>query len=82
MIELDVPPKKRKDQLRPRTPARLRKVYYGHYDHQFSSPHPVIRLGGRYLEAYGFTIGDTIDVVLEPHCITIKRIPQQNPSKA
>ncbi len=54
--------------------TRLRKVYYGHYDSEFGSPHPVIRLGGKYLEALGFHIGDAIEVHLQHGCITIRRV--------
>jgi hypothetical protein len=55
---------------------RLRKVHYGHYDRKPSIPHPVIRLGGKYLEAFGFEIGDTVEVKFEIGRITINRSTQ------
>lgn len=60
--------------------ARTRKVYYGHYDYEARSPHPVIRLGGKYLEEYGFKIGDTIDVTMEPQRIVITKIDPEPPA--
>ena len=73
MIKLDV---QRKRRVR-----RFRKVYYAHYDHESGSPHPVIRLGGKYLEEYGFSIGDTIDVTLEAHRIVITKIDKAKPER-
>ena len=58
--------------------VRPHKVYYGYYDYEFGHPHPVIRLGGKYLEAYGFQIGDRIHVVLDFNQITITRIGKQS----
>ena len=59
---------------------RLRKVYYGYYDNEFGGPHPVIRLGGKYLEAYGFNVGDTIEVQYEVGRIAITRVEQTESS--
>ncbi len=56
----------------PRT--RRRKVYYGYYPTPESLPHPVIRLGGKYLKKFGFVIGDTIEVLFTRHYITIKKV--------
>jgi hypothetical protein len=52
----------------------MRKVYCGHYDYELNHPHPLIRLKGKYLESYGFAIGNTIEVNFEPHRITIKKV--------
>ncbi len=53
-----------------------RKVYYAnrcnsgkHYKR-----HPVIRLGGNYLSALDFKIGDTIAVSLSPGKIVITKV--------
>ncbi len=56
-----------------RKKCRLRKVYYAFYDYEVGPPHPVIRLGGKYLEHWGFHIGDSIEVDLEIGRITIVR---------
>ena len=73
MIILDV------EELKaPRKVPRLRKIHYGHYDSEFGRPHPVIRLGGKYLEAYGFTIGAPIDVRFEAGVITICAFPKSD----
>ena len=73
MITLDV------EELKaPRKVPRLRKVHYGHYDSEFGRPHPVIRLGGKYLEEYGFMIGAPIDVNVEAGVITICAFPKSN----
>ncbi|MBI1805643.1 MAG: type I addiction module toxin, SymE family [Ignavibacteria bacterium] len=53
---------------------RLRKVYYGYYDREFQAPHPLIRLRGKYLEDFGFAIGDKIEVDFQPHCIIITKV--------
>ena len=58
---------------------RIRKVYYGHYDSEISSPYPVIRIGGKYLKDYGFNIGDQIQLDLEPGCITITKVAESEP---
>ncbi|MCI0706098.1 MAG: type I toxin-antitoxin system SymE family toxin [Ignavibacteriae bacterium] len=55
---------------------RLRKVYYGHYDREFGPPHPMIRLRGRYLETYGFKVGDRINVRLDEGCIIITKVSE------
>ena len=53
---------------------RLRRVSYAKYDSEFGPGHPYIRLQGKYLEALGFAIGDTIAVDFEAHCITITKV--------
>jgi hypothetical protein len=73
MIELDVEAAV-KGQKKP----RRRKVYYAFYDHEGGRPHPVIRLGGKYLEAFGFKVGDSIDVTLDFGRIVITKV--RNPS--
>ena len=52
---------------------RLRKVQYGYYDHGSDAPHPVIRIAGKYLERFGFMIGDTITVVIGNGEISISK---------
>ena len=73
MITLDVAEMKS-----PRRVPRSRKVYYGHYDHELNRPHPVIRLRGKYLEAYGFMVGAPIDVRFENGVITICAFPKSS----
>jgi hypothetical protein len=51
-----------------------RKVYYAYYDREWGSPHPVIRLGGKYLQVFGFNIGDAIEVHLDHGRITIVKV--------
>ncbi len=62
----------------PRKVPRLRKVHYGHYDSEFGRPHPVIRIGGKYFEEYGFMIGVSIDVRFETGVITICAFPKSD----
>ena len=52
---------------------RTRKIYYGYYNTRDLAPHPVIRLEGKYLEYFGFTIGECIKVKIEPHKIIITK---------
>lgn len=53
---------------------KLRKVYYEFYPYEYTKPHPLIKIAGKYLEVFGFKIGDTIKVQLEPDRILIERI--------
>jgi len=69
MIELDVEATT-KTQKKP----HRRKVYYAYYDHEYGPPHPVIRLGGKYLETFDFKVGDSIDVKLDFGCIVITKV--------
>jgi len=71
MITLDVAEMKS-----PRRVPHLRKVYYGHYENGVNRLHPVIRLRGKYLEAYGFMVGAPIDVYFENGVITICVFPK------
>lgn len=75
MITLDVEKKKA-----PRKVPRLRKVHYRHYDSEVGSPHPMIRFGGRYLEAYGFSVGAPIDVQFKNGVIIICAFPKNGSS--
>lgn len=54
--------------------SEVRKVYYGSYPHNWPSFHPVIRLGGKYLERLGFDIGTAIKVEFEAGKITITKV--------
>ncbi|MGA2624470.1 MAG: hypothetical protein ABSF91_11495 [Bacteroidota bacterium] len=65
----------------PRKVPRIRKVHYGHYDSEFGLPHPVIRLGGKYLEEYGFAVGAGFEVSFEPGLITIRLSSIQEDSR-
>ena len=60
----------------PVTTRRL-KVYYGSYQGGTYSRHPVIRIGGNYLQAYGFKTGDTLEVKLSSGRIEITRLNQE-----
>ncbi len=53
---------------------RIRRVSYATYDSDLNRRHPYIRLRGKYLEAYGFEVGDRIAVDLQAHCITISKV--------
>ena len=53
---------------------RFRKVYYAYYDYEYGPPHPVIRLGGKYLERFDFKVGDSIDVRLDFGRIVITKV--------
>lgn len=57
----------------PQSRTRKKKVQYGYYDTKPCTPHPVIHMGGKYLERYGFAIGDFIEVHLESNRITITK---------
>ena len=57
--------------------TRRLKVYYGSYQGGYYSRHPVIRIGGNYLRAYGFKIGDTVEIKLSDGRIEIKRLSQE-----
>ena len=61
------------------TPSkRVLKVYRGHHcsgiRHQIYKPHPVIRLGGVYLSALDFQIGDMIEVEVRRGEIVITKV--------
>jgi len=69
MIKLDV-----KAAVKGEKKPRRRKVYYAFYDHEYGPPHPVIRLGGKYLERFDFKVGDFIDVRLDFGRIVITKV--------
>ncbi|MBA4406577.1 hypothetical protein C0389_04825 [bacterium] len=54
--------------------SRTRKIYYGYYGNGCVSPHPVIRLEGKYLESFGFMIGENITVKIDTTQIIITKI--------
>lgn len=66
----------KKQPMNPQQTTRTKKIHYGYYDRKPLTPHPVIHLGGKYLERYGFAIGDTVEVKIESHCITITKATQ------
>ncbi len=72
MITLD---REERNRMR-RGPQKLCKVYRGPYES--GEAHPMIRFGGRYLEALGFQIGDIIEVGLEPCRIVITKVFHRN----
>jgi hypothetical protein len=74
MITLD----REEQSRRNRGPQKLYKVHRGPYNTESGDTHPMIRFGGRYLEALGFQIGDIIEVGLEPCRITITKLFQRN----
>lgn len=55
------------------------KVYYGYTGSD--TPRPFIRLCGAYLKAWGFQIGDKVELSLENEKITITKVVI-NPLKA
>jgi type I toxin-antitoxin system toxin SymE len=57
----------------PVTKRRL-KVYYGSHQGGTYSRHPVVRIGGNYLRAYGFKTGDTIEIKLSQGRIEITKV--------
>lgn len=62
----------------PQSQIRKKKIQYGYYDRKPLTPHPVIHLSGKYLEHYGFTVGEVVEVHIESNCITItKPLPQR-----
>jgi hypothetical protein len=60
------------------TPSkRVLRVYRGHHcssRHHLYKPHPVIRLGGVYLSALDFQIGDRIEVAVRRGEIVITKV--------
>ena len=61
---------------------RTRKVQYGYYsskpigEYKPAEPHPVIRIAGKYLEKFGFRIGDAITVEIEEGRIMVRRLAE------
>ena len=60
---------------------RLRKVYYGYYQSALGHAHPVIRIGGKYLEGFGFAIGDRLEIYFAHERIVINKIISAPPSR-
>ena len=52
---------------------RVRVVSSRHYSSD-TSPHPYIRIGGKYLEEYGFKIGDRLKVCLSSGQIILTKV--------
>jgi hypothetical protein len=52
---------------------RERKVYYEYYPTEQHTPHPLIRIGGKYLEYFGFKAGDQIKVEFDMGKIVIEK---------
>lgn len=65
-------PKEKKEQ------RMTRKIYYGYYPNGNSGPHPVIRLAGKYLEGFGFKIGESITVIIDSSQIVITKAGIKN----
>ena len=53
---------------------KLRRVQYGHYEDKAAKPHPVIRIAGKYLERFGFRIGDTVEVEIGDGRIMVRKL--------
>ena len=53
--------------------TRRLKVYYAHHSNSYT-PHPVIRLAGKYLTAFDFKIGDMVEITMEENQIVISKI--------
>lgn len=53
---------------------RKRKVYYAYYSSPRAAPHPLIRLEGKYLEHFGFVIGDRVEIHFTENQIIIKKV--------
>ncbi len=60
---------------------RVRKVYYGYYQAALGHAHPVIRIGGKYLERFGFAIGDKVEIHFAREQIVINKIMPVLPSQ-
>ena len=65
------------NQTRHKFTRRHLKVYRGFYQvgyRKHLKPHPIIRLGGNYLENLGFQVGDSIEVRTEQERIVITKL--------
>ena len=60
-----------------RLESRIRTVSSRYYDFESGCPHPYIRIGGKYLETYGFRIGDRFELQLDHRRIIILRVPNE-----
>ena len=57
---------------------KLRKVQYGHYEDKAAKPHPVIRIAGKYLERFGFRIGDMVEVEIADGKIMVRKLAESD----
>ena len=55
---------------------RLRKVQYAFYEDKLAKPHPVIRIAGKYLERFGFRIGDVVEVEIADGKIMVRKLAE------
>ncbi|HUI29700.1 MAG TPA: SymE family type I addiction module toxin [Candidatus Acidoferrales bacterium] len=55
---------------------KLRKVQYAFYEDKLAKPHPVIRIAGKYLERFGFRIGDTVEVEIADGRIMVQKLSE------
>ena len=60
--------------------TKRRKVYYEYYPSGQNAPHPLIRISGKYLEPFGFNVGDEITITLEIGRVTIVKGKQMHNS--
>ncbi|HUI28973.1 MAG TPA: SymE family type I addiction module toxin [Candidatus Acidoferrales bacterium] len=61
---------------------KLRKVQYGHYEDKAAKPHPVIRIAGKYLERFGFNIGDVVEVEIADGRIMVQKLSEPDDNYA
>ena len=55
---------------------KLRKVQYAFYEDKAAKPHPLIRIAGKYLERFGFRIGDTVEVEIANGRIMVRKLAE------
>ena len=55
---------------------KLRKVQYAFYEDKLAKPHPVIRIAGKYLERFGFRIGDVVEVEIADGKIMVRNLSE------
>ena len=60
--------------------TKERKMQYGFHHTDQQKPHPEIKIGGRYLEDAGFSIGDKVTVVVTENAIIIHKANEQTSS--
>lgn len=63
-------------------PRRKKQIISSAYYPGSQTPHPLIRLAGKYLLSGGFKAGDTVEVVLELGRIEITKIPEREKANA
>ncbi|MBS1619125.1 MAG: SymE family type I addiction module toxin [Bacteroidetes bacterium] len=52
--------------------SRSLKICYGYYP-KVRNRHPVLRIKGHYLSAFGFNIGDVVELYITQNKITIRK---------